>query len=396
MPAFGEALSLTERKALVQYIRELGPSLRPASGAGRAKEVAFGSAAAAASSRFRLEQVADGFEVPWSLAFLPDGRLLVTERAGRLRLVDHGVLSPPIRGIPHVHYRQDAGLLSLALDPDYVKNGWIYLSYSEPGAAARTSMTKVIRGRIRDGSWVDQQEIWQAAARYYQRGDDHYGCRLLFIEGKLFFSVGDRGDRRNAQDLLSPCGKIHRILPDGKIPADNPFAARADACPSVWSYGHRNPQGLTLDPTTGVLWETEHGPMGGDELNRIVRGGNYGWPVVTFGLEHDGSVISRLTTRPGMIDPVWQWTPSLGVCPVHRIASPLYAEWHDNLLVGTLAREEVRKLRIEDGRVAADEILLKDFGRVRDITTGPDGMLYFAVEHRDRPGEIVRLLPAGG
>jgi len=342
---------------------------------------------------FRVEPVADGYETPWSFAFLPDGQLLVSERAGRLRLVDQGHNSPPIQGVPKVWYRQDAGLLSLALDPDYSKNGWIYLSYSEPGEEYRTSMTKIVRGRISNGAWVDQQVVWQAEPRYYWRGDDHYGCRLLFVDGKLFFTIGDRGHRMAAQDTSNPCGKVHRVEPDGKIPADNPFAGKPGADPSIWSYGHRNPQGLAFNPQTGELWETEHGPMGGDELNRIQPGMNYGWPVVTFGKDNNGEIISEFTSKPGMVDPIVQWTPSIAVCPVHLSTSDRYPAWKGQLLVGSLARQEFRRIEVKDGHAVHQELLFKWLGRIRDIETGPDGYLYLALEHRERPGEIVRLIP---
>lgn len=391
MPAFGRSIPPETLAALVAYIKTPPPAenLRGISPVTHGK----GLFVHTELLNFRVERVAEGYETPWSLAFLPDGRLLVSERAGRLRIVDQGQNSPPIRGLPRVWYRQDAGLLSLALDPDYSQNGWIYLSYSEPGAQYRTSMTKIIRGHITDGAWTDQQVVWQAEPQYYWRGDDHYGCRLLFVQGKLFFTIGDRGHRTTAQDISNPCGKVHRVEPDGKIPADNPFVGKPGADPSVWSYGHRNPQGLAFDPQTGELWETEHGPMGGDELNLIRPGMNYGWPEVTFGREHNGDIISELTSKPGMVDPLAQWTPSIAVCPVHLSTGDRYPQWNRQLLVGSLEREEFRRIEINDGRVVRQELLFKRLGRIRDIKTGPDGYLYLALEHRDRPGEIVRLVP---
>lgn len=392
MPAFGRAFSPEALAALVAYIKTPPPveNLRGLSPVAEGKGIFVHTEL----QNFRVESVAEGYETPWSLAFLPDGRLLVSERAGRLRIVDQGKNSPPIRGIPRVWYRQDAGLLSLALDPDYPKNGWIYLSYSEPGSQFRTSMTKIVRGHITDGAWTDQQVIWQAEPRYYWRGDDHYGCRLLFVQGKLFFTIGDRGDRRTAQDISNPCGKVHRVEPDGSVPSDNPFVGKSGADPTVWSYGHRNPQGLAFDSQTGELWETEHGPMGGDELNLIRPGMNYGWPEVTFGREHNGDIISEFTTKPGMVDPIVQWTPSIAVCPVHLCISDRYPAWKHQLLVGSLERQEFRRIEIKDGRAINQELLFRHLGRIRDIQTGPDGYLYLAIEHRDRPGQIVRLIPA--
>jgi aldose sugar dehydrogenase len=387
MPPFGAVLSATDQKALMAYIRSPAP-------AQKTPEIPrVGRIIRTKLQDFRLEQVAKGFETPWSMAFLPDGRLMVTERPGRLRIVEGGKLSEPIRGIPKVWFIQDAGLLSLALDPDYTSNGWIYLSYAEPGAASRTSMTKIVRGRVVDRRWKDQQVIWQADARYYWEGDDHYGCRLLFHEGKLFFSIGDRGHRPSAQDLSNPCGKIHRINPDGSIPIDNPYVKTQGAYPSVWSYGHRNPQGLAIDARTGELWSVEHGPMGGDELNRVRPTQNYGWPVVTFGREHSGEKISAFTSQPGMIDPVVQWTPSIAVCPVHLSDSDRYPKWKHQLLVGSLSLQEFHRIQVSDDRVVDHELLFKNLGRIRDIKTGPEGYLYLVIEHAGRSGEIVRLVP---
>lgn len=391
MPSFKDALSAEERGALIAYLRTPAPEAKwswwP-----------FGSSSVSKSihselQEFRLEQVAAGFEVPWSIAFLPDRRMLVTERAGRLRIVNRGETSAPIAGIPRVWYRQDGGLLSLALDPEYNKNGWVYLSFSDPGRVSGTSMTKIVRGRITDGHWIDEQVVWEAPARFYHGGDDHYGCRLLFHDGKLFFTVGERGYRRDAQDLSTPSGKIHRINPDGTIPRDNPFVGRADAYPSIWSYGHRNPQGLAIDPRTGELWATEHGPMGGDELNHIRAGQNYGWPVVTFGREHSGAKISDFTSKPGMIDPVTQWTPSLAVCPLHFCTGDFYPKWKNQFLVGSLSLQEFRRVAVDGDREVHQETLFKGLGRIRDIQLGPDGYLYLAIEQRGANGQIMRLMP---
>ena len=255
-------------------------------------------------------------------------------------------------------------------------------------------MTKIVRGHIKDGAWEDQQTVWQADQRFYTRSTEHYGCRLLFVRGKLFFTIGDRGNRNNAQELTNACGKVHRVEPDGKIPADNPFVSRPDADPSIWSYGHRNPQGLAFNEETGELWETEHGPMGGDELNLIRPGLNYGWPVVTFGRDNDGSIISELTSKPGMVDLVAQWTPSIAVSPVHLSLSDRYPKWKHMLLIGSLAFQEFRRIEVRDGQVVEQELLFKEHGRIRDIRTGPDGYIYLAFERWDwGGGEIARLVP---
>lgn len=389
MPAFADKISASDRAALIRYIRDCRPApAQPSSGGSGAARV-FKTE----RQSFRLERVSSGYQVPWSFAFLPDGKMIVTERPGRLRIVEQGRLSDPIRGTPKVWYRQDGGLLSLALDPDYVNNGWVYLSFSDPGSAPWTSMTKIVRGRIRDGAWVDQQVVFQADAKWYKWGSAHYGCRLRFIEGKLFFTIGERDNLEWAQDLSSPGGKVHRVDPDGKIPADNPFVGRPNACPSVWTYGHRNPQGLAVDPRTGETWEAEHGPHGGDEINHLRRGENYGWPVVTFGVADNGDIISNLTTKEGMADPVTHWSPSIAPCPIHFSTSDRYPGWKYSLLVGSLAARQLRRLELDGDKLVHEEVVLKNLGRIRDIVTGPDGYLYLAVEYWDRSGEILRLVP---
>ena len=390
MVGFGGSLSLADRTALVEYIR----SPLPAEGKANPKaSTPTEDWVHTELHDFKVELIAGGFEIPWSLVFLPDGRILVSERAGHLRLIDQGKVSAPVRDVPRVRYVQDGGLLSIALDPEYATNRWIYLSYADSGKIRETAMTKIVRGRIANGAWTDQQVVWQADQRHYRHSDEHYGCRLLFHDGKLFFSVGDRGDRDRAQDLASPFGKIHRVNPDGSIPSDNPFTGKAGACPSIWTYGHRNPQGFAIDPRDGELWATEHGPMGGDELNHILPGRNYGWPVVTFGREHTGAKISDFTSKAGMENPVVQWTPSIATCPILFTTSDRYPRWQKQLLVGSLSFQELRRVVLEGGRVISQEVLFSRRGRIRDIKTGPDGYLYLAMEKAGPTGEIIRLVP---
>jgi len=387
MPAFEKTFSVEDARALAAFIKSRDMPWEPA------QFILDGTVLHTQLGAIKMERFSDGYETPWSMAFLPDGRLLVTEKAGRLRIVDHGQLTPAIEGIPAVHYQQDGGLLSLALDPDFAKNGWIYLSYADPGAKPDYSMTKVIRGKIRDGHWVDQETVWAADAKFYHTGDDHYGCRLLFVNGKLFFSIGDRGDRSNAQNLANPCGKIHRVNPDGTVPADNPFVDRKDADPTVWSYGHRNPQGLAIDPQTGEIWEVEHGPRGGDELNHIHKGANYGWPIVTWGTNEDGTKISDATSAPGMVDPVAHWTPSQAPGVLYFSDSDRYPAWKNQILVGFLRGQKIHRVRVKGDTLVEQEAFANSLGRVRDIKTGPDGLIYVAVEHWERSGEIWRMVP---
>ena len=343
-----------------------------------------------------VEEVANGLDHPWGLAFLPDGRLLFTEKSGALRLVENGVLRPePIRGTPAVRDSGQGGLLEVAVHPRYAENGWIYLAFSDPATrdGQAVSLTKIVRGRIRDGAWIEQQTIWQAPIELYRPGGGvHYGCRIVFDRDcYLFFSHGERGRQDDAQKLELPNGKVHRIHDDGRIPADNPFAQKSGAFASIWSYGNRNPQGLAIDPRTGLLWETEHGPRGGDELNIIRRGANYGWPVISFGMNYNGSPVTALTAKDGMEQPVTHWTPSIAVCGIDFYAGDAFPQWQNNLLVSALQQQELRRLVIEDGKVTHQEVLLKDLGRVRDVQTGPEGAIYVAFNQPDR---IVRLVPA--
>ena len=331
MPAFGSPLHDDQIWQLVQHLRLQSGVLKT-----RPTFVADPSGIVLKTQKetIRLEVVADGLDTPWGLAFLPDGRMLVTERtvnAGTLRIVDKGVVSAPVAGTPKVHVQQDAGMFDVEVHPRYAQNGWIYLSYAEllpgytpparaappdPAAGGRgggrgpvaPSMTTIVRGRINArNEWVDQQVVFRAPANLYTPDGTHFGSRFIFDrEGHLFFSIGERGVMQNAQDLSSPMGKIHRVNDDGSVPRDNPFVSTPNAIPTIWSYGHRNPQGLAWDPRSGRLWESEHGPTAGDEINIVERGRNYGWGVVTRGRQPGITKVSD----PGMVDPVVYYLPT--------------------------------------------------------------------------------------
>jgi aldose sugar dehydrogenase len=341
---------------------------------------------------FKLETVVEGLETPWSVAFLPDGRMLVTEKPGRLRVVEKGRLQPrPIQGTPEVWARGQGGLLDVAVHPDYARNGWIYLSYSDPGENG-SAMTAIVRGRLREGRFVEQQTIFRAPAGLYRTGGVHFGCRLVFDgKGYLFFSIGERGHKEDAQDLSRPNGKVHRLHDDGRVPEDNPFVGREGALPGIWSYGNRNPQGLARHPETGALWESEHGPRGGDELNLLQPGRNYGWPLITHGMNYDGTPMTDRTAQEGLEQPVLHWTPSIAVSAIDFYTGNRFPQWKNHLFVGALAWQELRRLVIEDGRVVHQEVLFKDVGRVRDVVSGPDGSLYVVFNGPDR---VARLVPA--
>lgn len=372
---------------------------------------------------FKVEVVASGLEVPWGEVFLPDGRLLVTERPGRLRVIQNGkLLADPIKNTPKVWERQDSGMLDIALHPNFKKNGWIYLAYTDsdpnwvapppppppaPGQpAARPvsppSMTVLIRGRINaKNEWVDTQEIFRAPYSLYTPSGSHYGTRIVFDkQGYLFFSLGERGDQTNAQKLTTPLGKIHRFKDDGSIPADNPFVNTPGAVKSIWTYGHRNPEGLAFDPVTGQLWESEHGPTGGDEINIIVKGHNYGWGVASMGVQPG---ITK-QHEAGMDDPVVYYTPTQAPSGINFYAGAKYPGWKNNLFVSMLAGQQLRRLEVKGGKVVAQETVFNQFGRTRQVITGPDGLMYVLIQNptggntgvslsASTPGMVLRLVP---
>lgn len=396
MPGFARAMSPAETLALATFIRETSTRRvdpepvndRPLPlGVQQSEEHAY-----------RIEEVAGDLDVPWSIAFLPDGRLLVTERAGRLRVIEHGQLRPEmIGGLPPVVVKDEAGLMSVVADPDFAHHGWIYLSFSDPGPDD-TAMTKIIRARLQGWQLVDPQPIFSIPPEKYQKGYVLFGCRLVFDGDYLFFSVGVRGLEEgvsnDAQNLALPNGKIHRVFHDGKIPPDNPFVHQPDAFPSIWARGVRNPQGLARDPRDGTLWETEHGPRGGDELNHIERGKNYGWPLITYGMNYDGTPVSDQTAAPGLEQPVVDWTPSIAASEIEFYTGDKFPRWRNQLFAGSLATQKLLRLVIDRGRVTHTEEIFKGLGRVRDIKTGPDGLIYIALESIGKPGKIVRLVPA--
>ena len=344
---------------------------------------------------YRIEMVAEsGLQRPWAIAFLPDGRMLVTERPGRLRLIGKdGKLDPkPIAGIPPVIEHGQGGLMEVALHPEYKRNGWIYLGFSdgtrEPDVRC---ITAVVRGRIKNHRWTDQQWIYRPDSKFRSGAGVHFGTRFVFHNGYIYFVIGERGGMMEAQDLTRPNGKIFRLHDDGRVPADNPFLATPGALPGIWSYGHRNPQGLTIDPRDGAIYSTEHGPRGGDELNRILPGRNYGWPVITYGMNYNGTPMTALTEKEGMEQPLVHWTPSIAACGLDLYTGARFPKWKYDLFAGGLAQQEVRRIRLSGGGVVEQEIILNNIGRVRDVTGAPDGFIYVILNDPDR---IIRLVPA--
>lgn len=363
-----------------------------------APQAADGETRYSAYHDYTVVTVAEGLERPWSLAFLPDGDLLVTEKAGRLRVVRDGVLlEDPVAGIPEVFAEGQGGLLDVVPHPDYADNGWIYLSYARPLEDGE-STTAVVRGRLDGLRWVDQEDIFEARSS----GRGHYGSRLAFDRGGyLFVTVGDRqappsGDleAHPAQDLSRHQGVVLRLHDDGRVPEDNPFASDGDARPETWSFGHRNPQGLVVHPETDQVWITEHGPQGGDELNLIEPGRNYGWPVIGYGVNYrSGSAIHEGTRRDGMVNPVKVWVPSTGVSGLALYEGEAFPHWEGHFLAGGLSGQRIDLLELREGVVVREEILLRGEGRVRDVRVGPDGFVYVAQDNRDGPSSILRLEP---
>ncbi|HET7219730.1 MAG TPA: PQQ-dependent sugar dehydrogenase [Vicinamibacterales bacterium] len=416
MVAFKEILNEDQIRQLLYYIRTQAALQK---GKPETKVDPEGHIVKSEKQTVKFEIVAKDLETPWGIAFLPDKRMLVTERPGRLRIVDKGKVLPAITGTPAVWERQDGGLFDVEVDPNYSRNGWIYLSYSEPlegfklpepdpaAAAAQPggrgnqppsipSMTVIVRGKIRNNAWVDQQVLFRGSTDLYTTANFHYGSRFVFDrQGHLFYSIGDKGKPEDAQDLSKPTGKIHRINADGSIPKDNPFVNREGAVPSIWSYGHRNPQGLAFDPLTNKLWETEHGPTGGDELNLIEPGKNYGWAVVSNGLQ-PGITKSE---APGMESPKTTWTPTIAPAGIVFYNGNRYPGWKNSLFVCGLGGQQLRRIEIQNDAVVKQEVLFNEFGRVRDIIIGPDGYLYVSLSLPGQrlsdttAGVIVRMIP---
>lgn len=348
---------------------------------------------------YRVVTVADGLVNPWSLAFLPGGDILITERPGRLRIVRDGVLLPdPVPGVPEVFARGQGGLLDVVPHPDFATNRLVYISYSKP-QGENESNTAVIRGRFENDRLVDVEEIWESQAR----GRGHYGSRIAFDgNGHVFITAGDRqvppsGDleAHPAQDPSNHHGVVVRLNEDGSVPSDNPFVGQAGILPDIWSYGHRNPQGLAIHPETGDVWITEHGPQGGDELNLIQPGLNYGWPVVGYGVNYgSGARIHDATMREGMENPVHVWVPSIGTSGLMIYTGDRFPGWQGDIFAGGLSGERVDRLEMDGRNVVLRETVFHGMGRVRDVRQGPDGYVYISIEHRaGNPTAVVRLEP---
>ena len=341
------------------------------------------------------EVVAEGLEHPWGLAMLPDGRMLVTERPGRLRIVSkEGGLSPPLSGVPAVHAFDQGGLLDVELDPQFASNHRIYLSFAEPGSSG-TSGTSVARAVLGDSGLSNVRVIYQQDPKI--NSNFHYGSRIVFRpDGTMFITQGERfSERKEAQNLLSYFGKIIRVNSDGSVPKDNPFVGRADALPAIWSYGHRNMQGAAIDPATGRLWTVEHGARGGDELNHPEPGKNYGWPAITYGIDYNGTRIGSGAVKEGMEQPVYYWDPVIAPSGMLFYTGDKFPDWRGSIFIGGLASSSLVRLEMRGDRVVKEERYLGELHeRIRDVRQGLDGYIYVITDNPK--GRILRVVPVSG
>jgi len=351
---------------------------------------------------YRVVPVSDGLQNPWSIAFLPGGDILVTERPGRLRVIREGMLLPDaIPGVPEVFARGQGGLMDVQPHPDFASNGLIYITYSKPYTDLEGAKTVLIRGTFQNDALTNVEELFSAQAV----GGGHYGSRIAFDgNGYVFITAGDRqvpsrGDlyAHPAQDLSNHHGVVVRLHDDGRIPADNPFVGTEGALGEIWSYGHRNPQGLAFHPMTGELWANEHGPQGGDELNVVLPGRNYGWPVIGYGVNYgSGSTIHEGTLKEGMESPKHFWVPSIATSGLMIYTGDKFPAWRGNIFVGGLGGEQLSRLTIDGHTILNEETLFQRMGRIRDVRQGPDGYIYLAIEdRRGAPTGVVRIEPAG-
>ena len=341
---------------------------------------------------FRVETFAEGFDIPWGMAFLPNKDLIVSDRNGNLwRIKYKSKIKTKISGVPKVRYKGQGGLLDIEAHPDFINNNFLYISFSDYLESNKNkSFTSIYRYQLQNDNLIDKKIIFKTNNKFYSRSNIHYGIRMVFDkQGFIYFSIGDRGNRNQAQSLNYPNGKIHRLNDDGSIPMDNPFINVKNAIKSIWTYGNRNPQGLAIHPISEIIFESEHGPRGGDELNILFSGNNYGWPEITYGKNYSGTTITKFTHKEGMEQPVTHWTPSIAVCGIDFYDGNIFKNWKNNLLVTSLKFENLYRLTIDQNKVIDQEIIYSAGSRIRDVETGPDGYIYLALED---PGRIIRFI----
>ena len=337
---------------------------------------------------YSVETVVDNLSNPWGMTWLPDGSMLITEKSGELIHFKDGT-KIQIENLPNIYVRGQGGLMDIELHPNYSENGWIYMTHASDEGGGQGGNTKLIRAKLDGRRLTNIEDLYKAEPN--SRRGQHFGSRIEFDnEGYVYFSVGDRGNRDvNPQDITRDNGKVYRLNDDGSIPNDNPFINNPNAKQAIFSYGHRNPQGMALHPKTGKIWVHEHGPQGGDEINIIKKGGNFGWPVISYGINYSGTKFTEETARPGMEQPVYYWVPSIAPCGMDFVTGNKYPEWEGHLLVGSLKFNYVELVKLEGDKVIGREKIAEDVGRVRNVKLGPDGFIYIAVEGQG----IVRLLP---
>ncbi|MFL0684511.1 MAG: PQQ-dependent sugar dehydrogenase [Algoriphagus aquaeductus] len=336
----------------------------------------------------KIDTLYTGFQNPWGMTWISENRMLVTEKKGEILIFkDDKFTGQKVTGLPSVYNNGQAGLLDITVHPNYAQNGWIYIAYAKP--VNNGGATTIARFKLNGNAIADFQELIVTTPVW--NGGTHYGSRIVFDnQNFLYFSNGERGSQDNAQDLKNSHGKIHRIHDDGRIPTDNPFVNTSGAVPSIWTYGNRNPQGLYFDTANNRLWEVEHGPRGGDELNILEKGKNYGWPVITYGINYNGTPITNITEKEGMEQPVKYWTPSIATCGMTMVTSDKYPAWRGNILVAALAGTHIARVEMNGTRATGEEKLLPGIGRVRQVSQSPDGYIYAVTEGT---GLLIKILP---
>lgn len=337
---------------------------------------------------FYVDTVHHGLDNPWGVAWLPDGRMLVAERKGEILIFEKDAYTGrKIQGFPETYLKGQSGLLDIQLHPKYAENGWIYTTYAKPGENGGS--TTLIRFKLNGDQITDLEELLQTQP--LSNASVHFGSRIIFDkEGYVYFSTGERGVKENSQNLSNDMGKIHRLHDDGRIPADNPFVNTPNARPSIWSYGHRNVQGMVYNAEKDIIYATEHGPRGGDELNVVEKGKNYGWPVITYGIDYSGAIISDLTEKEGMEQPIHYWNPSIATCGLMYYTGDKFPAWKGNVFSGALAMTHVARIEVDGHQYLSQEKLLDGYGRVRQVAQSPDGYIYVLTEG---PGMVLKLVP---
>lgn len=341
------------------------------------------------SASFYVDTLVENLENPWGITWLPDGRALVTERGGEILIIESDIYNgKKLQGFPETYVNGQSGILDIQTHPHYEDNGWIYVTYAKPGDGGGS--TTLIRFKVEGDQIHELEELYQTTP-LTTRGV-HFGSRIIFDnDGYLYFSTGDRGVMENSQQLNNDMGKVHRLFDDGRIPEDNPFVNTAGANPSIWSYGHRNIQGMVYDSDNNIIYATEHGPRGGDELNIVEKGKNYGWPVITYGIDYSGAIISDLTEKEGLEQPIHYWTPSIAACGLMFYTGDKFPNWKGNIFSGALALTHVARVEVANGNYVHEEKLLDGIGRVRQVAQSPEGYIYVLTEG---PGMLLKLVPA--